>query len=85
MPKNIIHIRSYKSSYMLDHAGTKLGYSPKVLPIIFAWNYFRYLDYPVASIDFNRSMQLLPTTGSKILGTERAGGCEENSQPASQP
>ena len=28
----------------------------------------RYLDYPVASIDFNRSTQLLPLTGPRILG-----------------
>eukprot|EP00435_Cladocopium_sp_Y103_P034837 s2136_g9.t1 len=27
-----------------------------------------YLDYPVASIDFNRSTQLLPLTGPRILG-----------------
>ena len=28
----------------------------------------RYLDYPVVSIDFNRSTQLLPLTGPRILG-----------------
>lgn len=39
-----------------------------------------YLDYPVASIDFNRSTQLLPLTGPRILG-----GCAtmwtEDSEP----
>eukprot|EP00913_Durusdinium_trenchii_P011455 g10756.t1 len=27
-----------------------------------------YLDYPVASIDFNKSLQVLPSTGPRILG-----------------
>ena len=28
----------------------------------------RYLDYPVASIDFNKSLEVLPDTGPRILG-----------------
>ncbi|CAK9043065.1 unnamed protein product, partial [Durusdinium trenchii] len=39
-----------------------------------------YLDYPVASIDFNKSLQVLPSTGPRILG-----GCAtmwtEDSEP----
>ena len=35
--------------------------------------FLRYLDYPLASIDFNRTLEMLPSTGPRMLGPRGRG------------